>query len=56
MEEAPVPIEGESQIGKTSRVLMSFVSPEALKDYWWITTGDGEPILRWGVEYLGTGF
>lgn len=49
------PIEGESRVGKTGRVLISFVSPEALTDYWWLKDDTGE-ILRWGVEYLGKEF
>lgn len=49
------PIEGESRIGKTGRTLLSFVSPEALADYWWIQDETGE-ILRFGVEYLGREF
>lgn len=48
-------IEGECQVGKTGRVLVSFVEPRAFREYWWLTDDTGE-VLRWGTEMLGKDF
>lgn len=49
------PIEGESQVTNTGRLLVSFVEPRAFKEYWWILDDTGE-VLRWGTEMLGKDF
>lgn len=54
-EPKPEPIEGECQVGKTGRLLVSFVEPKAFHDYWWIIDDTGE-VLRWGTEMLGKDF
>lgn len=50
------PIEGESRIGKTGRVLVSFVEPRAYREFWWIMDAQGQEVLRWGTEMLGKDF
>lgn len=50
------PIEGESQVGKTGRLLVSFVEPGASREYWWLMDAQGQEVLRWGYEILGKDF
>lgn len=50
------PIEGESQVGKTGRLLVSFVELGASREFWWLMDAQGQEVLRWGYEILGKGF